>query len=141
MVILEQRNWECQVVWQFCSLSGLRTFQNILLQHFFLLSELWYDGSHLINNASIQYPFQSIHSMLSRPLKNEVLIFRAALGFSHYCVHLMAIGAILGKIDQCLDLRASALKFSCFCLYDYRERGLYVGDIYLITLQMIEIRE
>ena len=38
-------------------------------------------------------------------LKNaEVLIFGAALGFSHYFVHLMPIGTILSKIDQYLDL-------------------------------------
>ena len=36
-------------------------------------------------------------------LKNEVLIFGAALGFSHCLVHLMRIDTILSKIDQCLD--------------------------------------
>ena len=41
----------------------------------------------------------------SRPFKkNEVLIFGAALGFSHYLVHLMPIGTILSEIDQYLDL-------------------------------------
>ena len=38
-------------------------------------------------------------------LKNaEVFIFDAALGFSHYLVHLMPISTILSKIDQYLDL-------------------------------------
>ena len=39
-----------------------------------------------------------------RPLKNEVSIYGAALGFSRYLVHLMLIGTILSEIDQYLDL-------------------------------------
>ena len=39
-----------------------------------------------------------------RPFKNHVLIFGAALCFSHYMVHLMPIGTIHSKIDKCLDL-------------------------------------
>ena len=34
----------------------------------------------------------------------EVLIFGAALGFSHYLIHLISIDTILSKIDQYLDL-------------------------------------
>ena len=33
-----------------------------------------------------------------------MLIFGAALSFSHYLVHLMPIGTILREIDQYLDL-------------------------------------
>ena len=38
------------------------------------------------------------------PLKNDVLIFGTALGFSQYLVNLMPIGAILSKTEQYLDL-------------------------------------
>ena len=37
-------------------------------------------------------------------IKNEALIFGAALGFPHYLVHLMSIGTILSKIDYYLDM-------------------------------------
>ena len=37
-------------------------------------------------------------------LKNDVLIFGAALGFSHHLVHFMPIGTIFSEIDQYLDL-------------------------------------
>ena len=51
--------------------------------------------------------------------KKEVLIFGAALRFSHYLVHLMAIGTILSKIDQYLHRSAaSALKFPCLGPYE-----------------------
>ena len=52
-----------------------------------------------------------------RPLKNEVLIFGASLGFSHYFIHLMPIGTILNKINQYARSAASALKFLCFGTY------------------------
>ena len=49
-------------------------------------------------------------------LKNEVLFFGGALGFSHDLVHLMPIGTILGKTDQ-YQSAAWVLKFSCFGPY------------------------
>ena len=46
-----------------------------------------------------------VHQLALGHFKNtEVLIFGAALVFSHYLVHLMPIGTILSKIDQYLDL-------------------------------------
>ena len=49
--------------------------------------------------------------------KSEVLIFGAALGFSHYVVHLMPISSILSKIDQYLDLMPHRLSRFCVLVH------------------------
>ena len=73
-----------------------------------------------------------------RPLKNEVLIFGASLGFSHYFIHLMPIGTILNKINQYSRSAASALKFLCF--------GTYVNirgnvDLYIRVVLFVQLCE
>ena len=58
--------------------------------------------------------------MITRPLKNEALIFGAALAknfgavFFHYLVQLMPVGIIHSKIDQYLDLPHRLQSFRAF---------------------------
>ena len=59
----------------------------------------------IITMSSAQTRIFTVNRIHNRPLKkDEVLIFGAALNFSHYFVHLMPIGTTFSEIDQYLDL-------------------------------------
>lgn len=62
-------------------------------------------GSHDVNEVVNMRAEICVLAFALGHFKNtEVLIFGAALGFSHYLVHLMSIGTILSEINQYLDL-------------------------------------
>ena len=63
-------------------------------------------------------------NMHIRPLENEVLIFGAALRFSHYLIHLMPIGTIPSEIDQDLDL-SHRLWSLCVLVHTLKLAGMH----------------
>ena len=65
-------------------------------------------------------------------LNNEVLVYGAALGFSHYLVHFMPIGTIIIKINQYLQVCRFGLEVFVFgTRQQWREWGTihYGGSV------------